>query len=81
MFDGPDSEVILNPREIKDIYLRTWFAIDMISTFPFDLFFTIMVSTLFHIDGGGEVYSRSNKTITKNCIFSLNSTLKITKIR
>ena len=42
--DGPDSEVVLDPNEIKTMYLKTWFAIDIISTFPFDLLLTITVS-------------------------------------
>ena len=46
VLDGPDSDVILDPMEIKTIYLKTWFFIDIISTFPFDLLFTIMVSKI-----------------------------------
>nr|XP_039270745.1 potassium/sodium hyperpolarization-activated cyclic nucleotide-gated channel 2-like isoform X1 [Styela clava] len=42
VLDGPDSEVILDPKQIRVIYLKSWFIIDMISTFPFDLVFTIV---------------------------------------
>jgi len=43
VLDGPDSEIILDPKQIRIIYLKTWFAVDFISTFPFDLPFTLTV--------------------------------------
>lgn len=46
VLDGPDSEVILKPEEIRVLYLKTWFAVDLISTFPFDLIYTLVVSIL-----------------------------------
>ncbi|XP_076801054.1 potassium/sodium hyperpolarization-activated cyclic nucleotide-gated channel 2-like isoform X1 [Clavelina lepadiformis] len=42
VMDGPDSDVVLEPAQIRSIYLKSWFAIDFISTFPFDLVFTLI---------------------------------------
>ena len=40
--EGSNAEIILDAREIRRKYLRGWFALDILSTFPFD----IAVSTI-----------------------------------
>ena len=44
ILDGPEGDVILDPTKIRTTYLKGWFAIDFISTFPFDIFFGFRVS-------------------------------------
>lgn len=41
VIDGPESEVVLDPKQIRRMYLRTWFIIDLIATFPFDVIILI----------------------------------------
>ena len=35
--DGSHNQIIIDAREIRRRYLRGWFALDLISTFPFDI--------------------------------------------
>ena len=37
ILEGSNSEIILDAREIRRKYLRGWFALDILSTFPFDI--------------------------------------------
>ena len=34
----------MDPTEIRKNYMRSWFVIDLIATFPFDIFFSLIVS-------------------------------------
>nr|AFB83347.1 hyperpolarization-activated cyclic nucleotide channel [Ciona intestinalis] len=57
VIDGPDSEVVLDPKQIRMMYLKTWFTIDLVSTFPFDLVFTI-------IDGASSMAETGLKALS-----------------
>lgn len=39
---GEDSHIILDPREIRKIYFRSWFLVDFISSIPVDYIFLII---------------------------------------
>ncbi|XP_056154017.1 potassium/sodium hyperpolarization-activated cyclic nucleotide-gated channel 2-like [Lampris incognitus] len=39
---GEDSHIILEPKEIRMSYLRTWFVVDFISSIPVDYIFLIV---------------------------------------
>ncbi len=39
-FVGPGGEVVSDPKIIRRNYLRSWFLVDVLSCFPFDVFST-----------------------------------------
>ena len=39
------TTVEMDPRDIRIAYLRSWFALDMLATFPFDIFFQFFSKT------------------------------------
>ncbi|XP_030003370.1 potassium/sodium hyperpolarization-activated cyclic nucleotide-gated channel 1 isoform X2 [Sphaeramia orbicularis] len=39
---GEDSHIILDPKEIRTLYLRSWFLVDFISSIPVDYIFLIV---------------------------------------
>ncbi|XP_059898764.1 potassium/sodium hyperpolarization-activated cyclic nucleotide-gated channel 2 [Gadus macrocephalus] len=39
---GEDGHIVLDPREIRSQYLRSWFAVDFISSIPVDYIFLIV---------------------------------------
>ena len=34
----------MDPTEIRKNYVKSWFLIDLVATFPFDIFFSLIVS-------------------------------------
>ena len=73
--DGSNNQIIIDAREIRRKYLRGWFILDLISTFPFD----IAISALT----GGGVQQRSTRflkymRLTK--LFRLLRLLRVSRI-
>ena len=39
--DSGEGDIVLDPKVIRIHYLKTWFVIDLLSTFPFDLILNV----------------------------------------
>ena len=49
----------MDPTEIRKNYVKSWFLIDLLATFPFDIFFSLVV-------GGGQTENLSDNMLRKN---------------
>ena len=48
----------MDPTEIRKNYIKSWFFIDLLATFPFDIFFSLVV-------GGGQSENLSGDLLRK----------------
>ena len=48
----------MDPTEIRKNYMKSWFFIDLLATFPFDIFFSLVV-------GGGQSENLSGELLRK----------------
>ena len=73
-FVGEDGEVITDMKQIRHYYLRTWFALDLVTSLPYGLLVFVsnntvrFWATLQHTDadnfaGGGNKISKSKRNL------------------
>nr|XP_015219516.1 PREDICTED: potassium/sodium hyperpolarization-activated cyclic nucleotide-gated channel 1-like isoform X2 [Lepisosteus oculatus] len=76
-----DSEVvILNPKEIRNHYLKTWFALDLISAFPIDYLALIIEKIEHQSDTTSYSASKLVRIIMFARIFSLVRLLRVSRL-
>ena len=52
--EGSNNQIIIDAREIRRRYVRSWFILDLISTFPFDIAVSYFHNT-FNQGGTGNL--------------------------
>ncbi|MBN3300704.1 HCN1 protein, partial [Amia calva] len=75
-----DQKVILQPKEIRHHYLKSWFALDLISAFPLDYIILIAKSFEEHSDTSSFSASKLVRVIMFARIFSLARLLRVSKL-
>ncbi|XP_039977734.1 potassium/sodium hyperpolarization-activated cyclic nucleotide-gated channel 2 [Xiphias gladius] len=77
---GEDSHIILDPKEIRMHYLRTWFLVDFISSIPVDYFFLIV--DLESRNESSDVYrtARALRIVRFTKILSLLRLLRLSRL-
>uniref|UniRef100_A0A3B4XS43 Hyperpolarization activated cyclic nucleotide-gated potassium channel 3 n=1 Tax=Seriola lalandi dorsalis TaxID=1841481 RepID=A0A3B4XS43_SERLL len=75
-----DSHIILDPKEIRMHYLRTWFAVDFISSIPVDYFF--LIADLESRHESSDVYrtARALRIVRFTKILSLLRLLRLSRL-
>ncbi|KAL7669052.1 hypothetical protein ACOME3_009723 [Neoechinorhynchus agilis] len=69
------DEIILNPRQIAVHYLKGWFIIDMLSSFPVDYIFLLLENS-----GRGYQLARTGRAIKAIRLFRLLSLLRLLRV-
>lgn len=77
---GEDSQIILDPKEIRMHYLRTWFLVDFISSIPVDYIFLIVDLESLH--DSTDVYrtARALRIVRFTKILSLLRLLRLSRL-
>lgn len=77
---GEDSHIILDPREIRMHYLRTWFLVDFISSIPVDYFFLIVDLEARHESSDVYRTARALRIVRFTKILSLLRLLRLSRL-
>ncbi|KAG7237410.1 hypothetical protein INR49_032405 [Caranx melampygus] len=77
---GEDSHIILDPREIRMHYLRTWFTVDFISSIPVDYIFLIVDLEARHESSDVYRTARALRIVRFTKILSLLRLLRLSRL-
>lgn len=77
---GEDSHVILDPKEIRMHYLRTWFLVDFISSIPVDYIFLIVDLESRHESSDVYRTARALRIVRFAKILSLLRLLRLSRL-
>ncbi|XP_061598298.1 potassium/sodium hyperpolarization-activated cyclic nucleotide-gated channel 2 isoform X2 [Cololabis saira] len=77
---GEDSHIILDPKQIRTVYLHSWFLVDFVSSIPVDYFFLIVDLEARH--DSSEVYrtARALRIVRFTKILSLLRLLRLSRL-
>nr|XP_057902375.1 potassium/sodium hyperpolarization-activated cyclic nucleotide-gated channel 1 isoform X2 [Doryrhamphus excisus] len=77
---GEDSHIVLDPKEIRVHYLRSWFLVDFISSIPVDYIF--LVVDLESLNDSSDVYrtARALRIVRFTKILSLLRLLRLSRL-
>lgn len=77
---GEDSHIILDPKEIRMYYLRTWFLVDFISSIPVDYIFLIVDLESRHESSDVYRTARALRIVRFTKILSLLRLLRLSRL-
>ncbi|XP_058475408.1 potassium/sodium hyperpolarization-activated cyclic nucleotide-gated channel 2-like [Solea solea] len=77
---GEDSHVILDPKEIRSHYLRTWFVVDFVSSIPVDYIFRIIDLESRHETSDVYRTARAFRIVRFTKILSLLRLLRLSRL-
>uniref|UniRef100_A0A3Q3AEC0 Hyperpolarization activated cyclic nucleotide-gated potassium channel 3 n=1 Tax=Kryptolebias marmoratus TaxID=37003 RepID=A0A3Q3AEC0_KRYMA len=77
---GEDSHIILDPKEIRSHYLRTWFMVDFISSIPVDYIFLIVDMKSRHESSDVYRTARALRIVRFTKILSLLRLLRLSRL-
>uniref|UniRef100_A0A3Q0R276 Hyperpolarization activated cyclic nucleotide-gated potassium channel 3 n=1 Tax=Amphilophus citrinellus TaxID=61819 RepID=A0A3Q0R276_AMPCI len=77
---GEDSHIILDPKEIRIHYLRTWFLVDFISSIPVDYIFLIVDLESRHESSDVYRTARALRIVRFTKILSLLRLLRLSRL-
>lgn len=77
---GEDSHIILDPKEIRMHYLRTWFTVDFISSIPVDYIFLIVDLESRHESSDVYRTARALRIVRFTKILSLLRLLRLSRL-
>ncbi|KAI0984507.1 hypothetical protein GJ496_008305 [Pomphorhynchus laevis] len=69
------DEIILNPKQIAKHYLKGWFLVDLVSSFPIDYIFILLENK-----GSGYHLARTGRAIKAIRLFRLLSLLRLLRV-
>lgn len=77
---GEDSHIILDPKEIRMHYLRTWFMVDFVSSIPVDYIFLIVDLESRHESSDVYRTARALRIVRFTKILSLLRLLRLSRL-
>ncbi|XP_007542569.1 potassium/sodium hyperpolarization-activated cyclic nucleotide-gated channel 2-like [Poecilia latipinna] len=77
---GEDSHIILDPKEIRMHYLRTWFLVDFVSSIPVDYIFLIVDLESRHESSDVYRTARALRIVRFTKILSLLRLLRLSRL-
>ncbi|XP_044028583.1 potassium/sodium hyperpolarization-activated cyclic nucleotide-gated channel 2 [Siniperca chuatsi] len=77
---GEDSHIILDPKDIRMYYLRTWFLVDFISSIPVDYIFLIVDLESRHESSDVYRTARALRIVRFTKILSLLRLLRLSRL-
>lgn len=77
---GEDSHIILDPKEIRMHYLRTWFIVDFVSSIPVDYIFLIVDLESRHESSDVYRTARALRIVRFTKILSLLRLLRLSRL-
>lgn len=77
---GEDSHIILDPKEIRMYYLRSWFLVDFISSIPVDYIFLIVDLESRHESSDVYRTARALRIVRFTKILSLLRLLRLSRL-
>merc|ERR1712106_633298 len=81
MGDDTEMEVIFDPVEIRKTYVKTWFAIDLASSIPWDVIVTLGQSPASGDESSGDSSADSHATFTRFLkVVTILKLLRVTRL-
>jgi len=81
VMDDTEMEVIFDPVEIRKTYVKTWFAIDLASSIPWDVIVTLGQSPASGDESSGDSSADSHATFTRFLkVVTILKLLRVTRL-